>query len=98
MFRYTALGAALALLAAFANLGHHGVSVPAAPPPPATLGASYTDRGGAAVSPAPTPAGPIAPSRSLSGMTVRQDPRAAADRFGTVGATHPQRNPADARP
>lgn len=85
VFRYTALGAALALLTALSNLGRQGVSVPAAPPLPATLGASYADRGGATASIASASV-PIAPSRPASGLTITRDPRGQPDRFGTLRA------------
>ena len=97
VFRYTALGAGLALVAWFGDLGRQGASVPAAPPPPATLGASYADRGGAGASTTPNSAQspvtavPIAPSRSANGLTITQDPRGQPDRFGTLHAAQPRK-------
>lgn len=95
VFRTAAIGAALALLFLIGRLGGHPGAVPPPPPPAAPLGTAYGQSGGVAAAP---PAGPIAPSRSLDGLRVTPEPRAAADRFGTLGAARPSRKDPDARP
>jgi hypothetical protein len=96
VFRFAAIGAVVALLMLAGRLGGHAGSLKGPPPPPGpnSLGARYGDQ-------AATPqaaAGPIAPSRSLQGVTVSHDSSAPPDRFGTLHATQPQRKPANDQP
>ena len=101
VFRYAALGAGLALIMLVLRLGGHsgGLGAPPPPPgPPARLGARYGDPTTAPQAPTrPTPLAtaeaPIAPSRSLQGVSVTQDPSAPPDRFGTLTAVQPTRRP-----
>ena len=85
--------------AAAGRLGGHTSSVTGPPPPPApsSLGARYGDQA-ATAAPQPAAAGPIAPSRSLQGVTVSKDSSAPPDRFGTLDAAQPQRKPANDQP
>ena len=116
LFRTAAIGAVLAALMVLGEAGQRfrqaelegragggrDGAVPAPPPPPAVLGASYGDRDAAPPSPpsspAPRTAEPIRPSRSLDGVTVRRDASVPADRFGTLGSVHPQSETPDAHP
>jgi len=99
VFRFAALGAVVALLMLAGRLGGHagGVAGPPPPPAPSSLGARYGDQA-ATAAPSPAAPGPIAPSRSLQGVTVSQDSSAPPDRFGTLGAAQPQRKPANDHP
>ena len=99
VFRFAAIGAVVALLMLAGRLGGHPSSVAGPPPPPApsSLGARYGDQAGGAAPP-PSAAGPIAPSRSLQGVTVSKDSSAPPDRFGTLDAAQPQRKPANDQP
>jgi hypothetical protein len=99
VFRFAAIGAVVALLMLAGRLGGHTGSVagPPLPPAPSSLGARYGDQAGAAAPP-PAAAGPIAPSRSLQGVTVRKDSSTPPDRFGTLDAAQPQRKPANDQP
>ena len=99
VFRFAAIGAVVALLMLASRLGGHASRVAGPPPPPApsSLGARYGDQAATSVPP-PAVAGPIAPSRSLQGVTISQDSSTPPDRFGTLDAAQPQRKPANDQP
>jgi hypothetical protein len=92
VFRFAAIGAVVALLMLAGR-----VAGPPPPPAPSSLGARYGDQAGAAAPP-PAAAGPIAPSRSLQGVTISQDSSTPPDRFGTLNAAQLQRKPANDHP
>lgn len=96
VFRFAAIGAVLAFLMLLGRMGPHGANP--VPPPPAPTGpqAPLAGQGGAdAAGGGPqAPAavsGPIAPSRSLNGLTITPDSNAPVDRFGTVEAARPRK-------
>jgi hypothetical protein len=99
VFRFAAIGAVVALLMLAGRLAGHAGSVTRPPPPPApsSLGARYGDQA-ATAAPPQAAAGPIAPSRSLQGVTVSHDSSAPPDRFGKLDVTQPQRKPANDQP
>ena len=88
VFRTAAISALLALLFLVGRLSGTPGAVPPPPPPPTALGAAYSQSGGPA-SASPPAAGPIAPSRSLDGVTVRPDDRTPADRVRHPGRWAP---------
>lgn len=97
VFRTAKIGAVLALLFLVGRLSGSPGAVPPAPTPTATLGAAYSQSGGAAAAPAP-PTGPIAPSRSLQGLQVTPDAREQPDTFGRLVSDQSRRKNPDASP
>jgi hypothetical protein len=90
VFRWSAIGAGVALALFVLRLADSPVPRGSSPVPaasvPTSLGSSYGEAGGSSLTP-PTPPSKIAPGRSLDGVTITPAPE--RDPFGTVPpATH----------